>query len=372
MRKAYGFDDVSLTPSSTTIDIQDVDISWEISGIKLKIPIIAAAMDAVVDPNFAIEMSKAGGFGVLNLEGLYTRYDNPMESIQSILNSPVDKVTGIIQEIYKKPIQDDLVYRCIKKIKDENSITAVSSTPVYAEKFRDIIKELDIDLFVIQSTVTSPHHYSSRSKAFDFQAFFKSIDCPVLVGNCVTYESAFKLLEFGASGLLVGIGPGAACTTRQVLGVGVPQITATMDVAEARDQYYKKTGKYLPIITDGGILSGGDLAKSIASGADSVMLGSLLSMSKEAPGKGYHWGMATSNHLLPRGTRIYLGKPENLSTILFGPSQKNDGLYNLLGALKMSMATCGYKNIKEMQSAQIIIAPSIKYEGKYYQHIQRN
>jgi len=366
-RVCYGFDDVSLVPGNITLNPEEVDITTRIGNIELKIPILAAAMDGVVDPKFAVAFGKLGGIAVLNLIGIYTRYDNPYEIIEKIISSPQEESTKIIQSIYKEPIKENLIGERIEKIKKENVICAVSSIPQLAEEYIGIAVEAGADIFVVQSTVTTAKHISKSYKPLDLSKFCKESKIPVIVGNCVTFDVAYELMETGAVGILVGIGPGAACTTREVLGIGVPQVTATSDCAAARDQYFKKTGKYVSVITDGGMVTSGDICKAFAAGADAVMIGSAFVKSKESPGKGYHWGMATSDENLPRGTRIKVGTSCTLKEILFGPAKVDDGSQNLIGALKLSMASLGVKNIKEMQLVEIAIAPSVKTEGKIYQ-----
>lgn len=369
-RYTYGFDDVALVPGRLTIDPDDVDIKWTIRDIEFDIPIIASAMDGVVDTQFAIEMGKLGGMAVLNLEGLQTKYENPLEQLQQIIEAPKETVTHVLQEIYKEPIKEDLIGRRIEEIKRAGVKAAVSATPQNAEKFSMIARAAGTDIFVIQSTVTTVKHISSKNQSLDFHSFCKKMDIPVIVGNCVTYEVALELMDTGIDAILVGVGPGAACTTREVLGIGVPQITATCDVAAARDFHYKQTGRYVSVITDGGMRGGGDICKSIASGADAVMIGSTFARAKEAPGKGYHWGMATPSILLPRGTRIHVGINGTLKDILCGPAKIDDGSQNLVGALKNSIGSCGAKNIREMQLSEMIVAPSIRTEGKTHQRDQ--
>lgn len=366
-RVCYGFDDISLVPGNVTINPEEVDISVEIAGKKLEVPILAAAMDGVVDPEFAIAFGKAGGLAVLNLMGIYTRYQDPYSVIEEIINCPQEKATALIQKIYQEPVKEKLIVERIQKIKKSNVLCAVSSIPQNAEKFGPIAQEAGADIFVVQSTVTTAKHISSKYKPLELSTFCSAMRIPVIVGNCVTYQVALDLMETGIAGLLVGIGPGAACTTREVLGIGVPQVAATCDCAAARDFYYKKTGRYVPIITDGGMITSGDICKAFACGADAVMVGSAFVRAKEAPAKGYHWGMATSDENLPRGTRIRLGTTGTIKQILFGPSSTDDGSQNLIGALRLSMASLGAKNIREMQLVEIAIAPSIKTEGKIYQ-----
>ncbi|MCM8772282.1 MAG: GuaB3 family IMP dehydrogenase-related protein [Candidatus Omnitrophica bacterium] len=370
-RVCYGFDDISLVPGTVTLNPEEVDITTEIGGYKLKIPIFAAAMDGVVDPKFAVLFGKMGGIAVLNLMGIYTRYEDPYSVIKEIISSSQEESTRIIQNIYKEPVKEKLIEQRIYEIKKENVICAVSCIPLFAERYLDIAQNCGVDIFVVQSTVTTVKHISSKYKPLDLHSFCKKAKIPVIVGNCVTFEVAYELMEAGVQGILVGIGPGAACTTREVLGIGVPQVTATCDCAAARDFYFKKTGRYVPIITDGGMVTSGDICKAFACGADAVMIGSALVKAEESPGRGYHWGMATSDENLPRGTRIKVGTFGTLKEILFGPARVDDGSQNLIGALKLSMACLGAKNIKEMQLVEIAIAPGIKTEGKIYQTVKK-
>ena len=370
-RRCYGFDEIALVPGNLTVNPNEVDISWELRDKKFSIPIISAAMDGVVDTKFAIEMGKLGSFAVLNLEGIQTRYENPSAVLEEITNASSEDATRLVQEVYLKPIKDELITQRIKEIKEHNVPAVVSSIPQRAERFGEIAQEAGVDVFVVQSTVLTTKHISSEYKTLNLASFCKKMNIPVIIGNCVTYEVALELMGTGADGLLVGIGPGAACTTRGVLGIGIPQVTATVDCADARDFYYKKSGKYVPIITDGGMNIGGDICKAIACGADAVMIGSAFAKAKEAPGKGFHWGMATPHANLPRGTRIKVGTTGTLKEILFGPAKLDDGSQNLAGALQTSMGNLGAKNIKEMQLTEIIIAPAIQTEGKVFQKAQK-
>ena len=370
-RRCYGFDEVALVPGNQTINPADVDPSWEIAGKRYKVPILAAAMDGVVDVKFAVEMGKLGGIAVLNLEGIQTRYDNPVEVLESIAKATPDEATKLVQSVYLKPIKEKLVGKRIEEIKKKKAPAVISCTPQNAERFGVISEEAGADIFVVQSTVTSVKHLSKSYKPLDLKKFCSGMKIPVILGNCVTYEVTLELLEVGAAGLLIGIGPGAACTTRGVLGIGVPQVTATIDAAAARDYYFKRTGKYIPIITDGGMRIGGEICKAFAAGGDAVMVGSAFARAVEAPGRGYHWGMATSHANLPRGTRIYVGTTGNLSEILFGPARVDDGSQNLMGALMTSMGCLGTASIKDMHFTEIIIAPSIQTEGKIFQVVQR-
>lgn len=370
-RKCYGFDEVALVPGMTTVNPAEVDTTLEIAGKKFRIPIIAAAMDGVVDVKFAVAMSKLGGLAVMNLEGVQTRYDDPSEVLSRIAKASPEKATKLVQEVYTKPIKEKLISKRIYEIKQQKGTAVVSCIPQNAERFCQIAQDAGADMFIVQATVVSTRHISSKYKSLNLKKFCSESKIPIIIGNCVTYDMTLELLETGASGILVGIGPGAACTTRGVLGIGVPQVTAKVDGAAARDFYYKRTGRYVPIITDGGMRTGGDICKAFASGADAVMVGSTFARAKEAPGKGYHWGMATSHANLPRGTRIYVGTSGTVEEILFGPAQVDDGSQNTMGALMTSMGSLGAKNIKEMHDVEIIIAPSIQTEGKLFQNVQR-
>jgi IMP dehydrogenase len=362
-RRCYGFDEIALVPGAQTANPNEVDTTFEIDHKKFKIPILAAAMDGVVDVHFAVEMSRLGGIAVLNLDGVQTRYENPNLVLEKIAKASPEKATELIQSIYNTPIKEKLISKRVTEIK--------SCIPAHAEKFAKIAVGAGADIFVVQSTVTTTKHISREYKGLDLFKFCKSVKVPVIIGNCVTYETTLALMETGANGLLIGVGPGAACTTRGVLGIGVPQVTATVDAATARDFYYKSKGRYIPIITDGGMSRGGDICKAFACGADAVMIGSSFARAKEAPGRGYHWGMATSHVNLPRGTRIYVGSTGTLKEILFGPAKVDDGSQNLMGALKTSMGSLGVTNLKEMHDVEIIIAPSIQTEGKIFQVDQR-
>lgn len=370
-RRCYGFDEIALVPGSVTINPNEVDTSWDLGGKSYKVPILAAAMDGVVDVEFAIAMSKLGGVAVLNLDGVQTRYENPEEILKKISKATPEEATKLVQSLYVKPVKEKLITKRIEQIKAKKATAAVSTIPQNAEKFGRIAQEAGADIFVVQSTVINVRHIATEYKVVDLKKFIKSMKIPVILGNCVTYSVALELIETGPSAVLVGIGPGAACTTRGVLGIGVPQVTATSDVAAARDFHHKKTGKYITIITDGGMDSGGDICKAFASGADAVMVGSAFARAKEAPGRGYHWGMATPHANLPRGTRIKVGTTGTLEEILLGPARLDDGSQNLVGALMTSMGNVGAKDIKEMQLTEIIIAPSIKTEGKLMQRVQK-
>ncbi|MDE1975941.1 MAG: GuaB3 family IMP dehydrogenase-related protein [Elusimicrobia bacterium] len=370
-RRAYGFDEIALVPGDMTVNPDEVDTSLKIGGIKLAIPFLASAMDGVVDASFAVAMGKMGGLGVLNLDGINTRYEKPREIVAQIAQAGPEQATRLVQELYRAPVKDRLIAERVREIKKAKVPCAVSTIPQNAEKFGRIAQAAGCDIFVVQSTVTTVRHRASRYKPFDVAKFCRKMKIPVVVGNCVTYSVATELMEAGAAGLLIGVGPGAACTTRGVLGLGVPQVTATVDCAAARDYYYKRTGRYVPIITDGGMSTGGDICKAVASGSDGVMVGSAFARSKEAPGQGYHWGMATPHQNLPRGTRIRVGVTGSLEEILYGPSRTDDGTQNLVGALRTCMGALGAATIREMQTAEIIIAPAIQTEGKIFQKAQR-
>jgi IMP dehydrogenase len=370
-RAAYGFDDIALAPGTLTINPNDVDVSWELGGRRFDIPIIAAAMDGVVGPRLSVEMGRLGGLAVLNLEGIFSRYEDPEAVIERITSASLEEATRIIQGIYGEPIKEALIHRRISEIKKGGGPVAVSSIPQRAERFAKIAEEGGADFFVVQSTVTTARHISSEYEAVDLRRLKKNLSIPLIVGNTVTYEACLELMHCGVDALLIGVGPGAACTSREVLGLGVPQVTATADSAAARDFYYKQTGRYVPIITDGGMTTGGDICKALASGADAVMIGSAFARAQEAPGRGYHWGMATPHSNLPRGTRIRVGVSGPLEQILFGPAFTEDGTLNLVGAIRTCMGSVGAANIRELQQTELIIAPSIKTEGKVFQRAQK-
>lgn len=370
-RRCYGFDEIALCPGAQTVNPNEVDTTFEIAGRTFKVPILAAAMDGVVDVTLAVEMSAIGGIAVINLDGVQTRYENPDEVLEQISKASPQKATELIQQIYTTPIKEKLVSKRVAEIKKRKGTAVVSCIPAHADKYSKLAADAGCDMFIVQSTVTTTRHVTKEYKVLDLYKFCKATKMPVILGNCVTYETTLELMGTGAAGLLIGVGPGAACTTRGVLGIGVPQVTATVDAAAARDFHYKRTGTYIPIITDGGMNRGGDICKAFASGADAVMIGSSFARAKEAPGRGYHWGMATSHVNLPRGTRVYVGTTGTLKEILFGPARVDDGSQNLIGALKTSMGSLGATNIKEMHDVEMIIAPSIQTEGKIFQVDQR-
>lgn len=371
-RRAYGIDEIALVPGVRTLDPSLADTRWTIGGIEREIPIIASAMDGVVDSHMATLLSELGALGVINLEGIQTRYEDPNPILDRIASVGKSEFVGLMQELYAEPIKPELIQKRIAEVKEKGGVAAVSLTPAGAAKFGHVVAEAKADLLFIQATVVSTDHLSPESIAtLDLGKLCQEMPMPVILGNCVTYEVALNLMKTGAAAVLVGIGPGAACTSRGVLGVGVPQATAVADCAAARDDYYAETGRYVPVIADGGIITGGDICKCIACGADAVMIGSPIARAAEAPGRGYHWGMATPSPVLPRGTRISVGTTGSIKEILTGPAKLDDGTHNLLGALKTSMGTLGAKNIKEMQQVEVVIAPALLTEGKVYQKAQQ-
>ena len=371
-RRAYGIDEIALVPGGRTLDPNVADTFWEIGGIRREIPIIASAMDGVVDVDAAVRLSELGALGVINLDGIQTRYDDPTPILEKISSVGVTEFVSLMQKLYAEPVKPELIQKRIREIKEKGGIACASSIPVNAFKYGLIAAEAGCDLFFLQSTVVSTTHIAPEGLiALDLAKFCRDMPIPVLMGNCVTYAVTLELLRAGAAGVLVGIGPGAACTSRGVLGVGIPQATAIADCAAAREDFFKETGKYVPIIADGGLITGGDICKSIACGADAVMIGSPFARAKEAPGRGFHWGMATPSPVLPRGTRIKVGTTGSLEQILRGPAGLDDGTHNLLGALKTSMGTLGAANLREMQQVEVVIAPSLLTEGKVYQKAQQ-
>jgi len=369
-RRGYGFDDVAIVPSRRTRDPDDVDISWEIDAYRLELPLLASAMDGVVSVESAVGIGKLGGLAVLNLEGLQTRYEDPDPVFEEIAAQPPEKATRRMQELYQEPVKEELIVRRIREIKDAGVVSAASVTPQRTQRYAPLVLEAGLDILVIQGTVVSAEHVSTRTEPLNLKEFIARFDIPVIVGGCASYHTALHLMRTGAAGILVGVGPGAACTTRGVIGVGVPQATAIADAAGARMQHLHETGRYCHVIADGGMRTGGDIAKAIACGADAVMIGSPLAKAYEAPGRGFHWGMATFHPTLPRGTRVATRQIGTLEEILVGPAHENDGTLNLFGALRMSMATTGYANIKEFQKAEVIVAPAITSEGKDLQRAQ--
>ena len=370
LRRSLGFDEVAIVPGDVTVNPDQTNIDFKIENFTFSIPIIASAMDAVTDVNFASLMSKLGGLAVLNLEGIQSRYDNPQEILAKIARASNAEVTPLLQEIYSQPIKENLVGERIQAVKKSGAVCAVSVAPADTKRLAPIVAEAKADIFVVQSTVTSARHISKSYRGLIFPELRKATSLPIIVGNCVGYNACLELMRTGISGVLVGVGPGAACTTREVLGVGVPQITATIDCAAARDEYFNESGRYVPIITDGGFRKGGDVCKAFAAGADAVMVGSVFAQAKEAPGFGYHWGMSHPHPALPRGTRIKVGTTSSLEQILFGPTSVTDGSQNFVGAIRTALGTCGALTIREMHQAEMVIAPSITTEGKSWQFSQ--
>jgi IMP dehydrogenase len=371
-RRAYGIDEIALVPGVRTLDPSLADTRWSLGNIEREIPIIASAMDGVVDTKMAVLLSELGALGVLNLEGIQTRYEDPNPILDRITAVGKAEFVSLMQELYAEPIKPQLIELRIQEIQEKGGIAAVSLTPAGAVKYGAIVAQAAADILFVQATVVSTAHLSPEAiTPLDLVQLCQEMPIPVVLGNCVTYEVALNLMKTGAAGVLVGIGPGAACTSRGVLGVGVPQATAVADCAAARDDFFQETGKYVPVIADGGIITGGDICKCIACGADAVMIGSPIARSLEAPGRGFHWGMATPSPVLPRGTRISVGSTGTIAEILVGPAKLDDGTHNLLGALKTSMGTLGAKNLKEMQQVEVVIAPSLLTEGKVYQKAQQ-
>jgi len=369
-RRAYGFDDIAIVPSRRTRDPDDVDISWTLGPYRFELPLLASAMDGVVSPEAAGIIGKLGGLAVLNLEGIWTRYEDAEAQLERIAGLDREEATREMQEIYQEPVKEELIGRRIEEIKAHGVVAAASLTPQKVERYHEIALEAGLDILVIQGTVISAEHVSSRSEPLNLKEFTAEVPVPCIVGGCASYSTGLHLMRTGAVGVLVGVGPGAACTTRGVLGIGVPQATAIADVAAARSQHMLETGEYCNVIADGGMRTGGDLSKAIACGADAVMIGSPLARAKEAPGRGYHWGMATFHPSLPRGARVATIQDGTLEEIMLGPAQENDGTFNLVGALKTSMATCGYEDIRDFQRAEVMVAPALQTEGKKLQREQ--
>jgi IMP dehydrogenase len=370
-RQAYGLDDIAIVPSRRTRDPDDVDISWQIDAFRFPLPMLGSAMDGALSPATAAEIGRLGGLGVLNLEGLWTRYEDPEPYFEEIAEIPNEKSTRRMQEIYLEPIKPNLVKERVEQIKAAGVVAAASLTPQRVRDLSGLALDGGLDILVIQGTVVSAEHVSTRAEPLDLRQFIAEADVPVVVGGCASYSTALHLMRTGAAAVLVGVGPGAACTTRGVLGVGVPQATAVADAAGARIRHLDETGRYVHVIADGGMRTGGDVAKAIARGADAVMIGSPLAAADEAPGRGFHWGMATFHPTLPRGARVQVGRLGSLAEILVGPAHENDGRRNLFGALRVSMATCGYSDLKAFQKAEIMLAPSLQTEGKGLQKAQR-
>src|SRR5580765_1194783 len=369
-RQAYGFDDIAIVPSRRTRDPDDVDIGWTLGGHLLELPLLASAMDGVVSPKTAIEIGQMGGLGVLNLEGIFTRYADADKQLERIASLSATEATSGMQEIYARPVEPKLIARRIEEIKASGVLAAGSLTPQRVREHYELALEAGLDVLVIQGTVVSAEHVSSNGKALNLKEFIASLPIPTLVGGCASFQTALHLMRTGAEGVLVGVGPGHACTTRGVLGVGVPQATAISDAAAARVQHLLETGKYVNVIADGGMRTGGDISKAVACGADAVMVGSPLARAKEAPGRGFHWGMATFHPTLPRGARVAVEQNGTMEEILLGPARENDGTFNLMGALRTSMATCGYEDIRSFQRAEVMVAPALMSEGKKLQNEQ--
>jgi IMP dehydrogenase len=369
-RRAYGFDDIAIVPSRRTRDPDDIDISWDLDAYHFELPLLASAMDGVVSPRIVAELGRLGGLGVLNLEGLWTRYEDPDPVYAEIASLPDAEATKRMQEIYAEPIRPELIGQRVREIKDAGVVAAASLTPQRVARYHQFALEAGLDILVIQGTVVSAEHVSSSSEPLNLKTFIAHYDLPVIVGGCASYATALHLMRTGAAGVLVGVGPGAACTTRGVLGIGVPMATALADAAGARIRHLEETGRYVQVIADGGMRTGGDVAKAIACGADAVMIGSPLARAVEAPGRGHHWGMATFHPDLPRGTRVRTTPLGTLKEILLGPAPVNDGSMNLFGGLRTSMATTGYQTVKEFQKAEVMVAPALQTEGKLLQRSQ--
>ncbi len=370
LRQSYGFDEVAIVPGDVTLNPDQTSTDFSIGDFTFSFPIVTSAMDSVVDVDFAIAFGKLGGLAILNLDGIQARYENSAEKLAEISRASDDEVTALMQKIYAEPIKENLVGKRVEAVKKAGVICAVSLIPANTKRLAPIVAEAGGDILVVQSTVTSARHISKSYRGLIFSELYEQLKMPIVVGNCVSYTACLELMKTGIAGVLVGVGPGAACTSREVLGIGVPQITATIDCAAARDAYCEETGRYVPIITDGGLKKGGDICKAIAAGADAVMIGSPLAQTKEAPGLGYHWGMSHPHPALPRGTRIKVGTTTTLEQLLFGPTSITHGTQNLVGALRTAMGFCGAANIREMHQAEMVIAPSIVTEGKSYQMTQ--
>ncbi|MET0511552.1 MAG: GuaB3 family IMP dehydrogenase-related protein [Thermoleophilaceae bacterium] len=369
-RRAYGFDDIAIVPSRRTRDPDDIDITWTLGPYRFELPLLASAMDGVVSPETAGILGKLGGLGVLNLEGIWTRYEDPDAELERIAGYPKDLATSEMQRIYAEPVQEELIAQRIREIKEYGVVAAASLTPQRVRSYYETAIDAGLDILVIQGTVISAEHVSTRGEPLNLKEFIREVPLPVAVGGCASYSTGLHLMRTGAVGVLVGVGPGAACTTRGVLGIGVPQATAIADVAAARSQHMLETGEYVKVIADGGMRNGGDVSKAIACGADAVMIGSPLARAYEAPGRGYHWGMATFHPSLPRGARVKTTQNGSLAQILMGPAHENDGTFNLVGSLRTSMATCGYEDIAAFHKAELMIAPALQSEGKQLQREQ--
>ncbi len=371
-RRAYGFDDIAIVPSRRTRDPEDVDVSWDLDAFSFDLPFMASAMDGVVSPATAIEIGRLGGVACLNLEGLWTRYEDTDSILEEISHLDAEKATARMQQVYMEPVKEELIVRRIREIKEAGAVACASLTPQRVEQFAGFVLEAELDILVIQGTVVSAEHVSKHPdrQPLNLKKFIREFDLPIIVGGCASYSTALHLMRTGAVGVLVGVGPGHACTSRGVLGIGVPQATAIADAAGARIRHLDETGVYVHVIADGGMRTGGDVAKAIACGADAVMIGSPLASAHEAPGRGYHWGMATFHPTLPRGARVFAGQKATLEEIVLGPAHENDGTLNLFGALRTSMATTGYETVKEFQKAEVMVAPALQTEGKSLQRAQ--
>ncbi|MDX6651573.1 MAG: dehydrogenase [Solirubrobacterales bacterium] len=369
-RRAYGFDDIAIVPSRRTRDPDDIDITWTLGPYRFELPLVASAMDGVVSPATAALIGELGGLAVLNLEGIWSRYENADEQLQRIAAAPPHEATSLMQEVYTEPVKAELIAQRIAEIKERGVVACGSLTPQKVTDYYEIALEAGLDILVVQGTVISAEHVSSTTEPLNLKEFLAELPVPCVVGGCASYSTGLHLMRTGAVGVLVGVGPGAACTTRGVLGIGVPQATAIADVAAARSQHMLETGQYCNVIADGGMRTGGDISKAVACGADAVMIGSPLARAKEAPGRGFHWGMATFHPSLPRGTRVVTRQDGTLEEILLGPAQENDGTFNLMGALRTSMATCGYEDIPSFHRAEVMVAPALQTEGKQLQREQ--
>ena len=369
LERSYGLDEVAIVPGQVTINPELTSTKMSIGDLEFDIPVLASAMDGTVSPHFATLMHQMGGLGVLNAEGLYTRYEDPYSVLEEITSMPQDEITGYLQQVYSEPIQDHLIGERVQEIRQSGAVCAVSFTPQNTKRMSPMAVEAGADMVVVQSTVTTARHMSRSYRGLIFSELISALKVPVVVGNCVTYSVAQELMETGIDGILVGVGPGAACTTREVVGVGVPQVTATLECAAAREDYFRRTGRYVTVITDGGLRTGGDLCKAIASGADGVMLGTPFAQAEEAPGRGYNWGMANPHPELPRGTRIKVGTKGTLRQILYGPTSATDGTQNFIGALRVAMGMCGAYTVRDLHKAEMVVAPSIKTEGKFFQMV---
>ena len=372
VRRAYGFDEVAIVPGDVTLNPDLTDVSFYLGDLKLPLPFLAAAMDAVVDSQFAALVSRMGGLAVLNLEGVHTRYDDPDSILEEIAAAPKREISALLQKVYSQPIRPELIGERVRDIKGRGGVSAVSCTPARTKRFAPLAVEAGVDVFVVQSTVTTARHISRSIEGLRFEKLCRELPVPIVVGNTVSYNASKELMETGVAAVMVGVGPSSICTTREVLGIGVPQVTATIDCAAARDQYYQETGRYVSIITDGGVHSGGDMCKAFAAGADAVMLGTLLAGTEEAPGRGHHWGMAAPHAELPRGMRITMGVNSTVERVFHGPTSRSDGTENLVGALRTAMGVCGAQTIRDFHQAELVIAPAIKTEGKVRQMAENN